>query len=188
MFLSSFPTLLSPLSTWISPLELCVRHPHTPPRYRPHLCLFSKPFFLLPLPCLPNTSLLRPRPFPSAPTTLTAIIIDSIHLPDPPAANPRRTFLVCCPSTSSFPPPSHPPSQTASYAPGDGRLSERKVKPVPFSFLVGGSIALFYSAATEWVSAAEIPTRTQLRGCPPRTSFPSQAQIVPPALIERGRG
>ena len=46
----------------------------------------------------------------------------------------------------------------------------------------------FYSAATECVSAAETRTRTQLRGCPPRTSFPSQAQVVPPALIESGRG
>ena len=65
---------------------------------------------------------------------------------------------------------------------GDGRLSERKVKPVPVSLVVGGSIALFYSAAPEWVSAVRHarghnfgigflapPSLRRLRLCHPRS-------------------
>ena len=36
--------------------------------------------------------------------------------------------------------------------------------------------------------SSETRTRTHLRGWLPRTSFPSHAQVVPPTLIERGRG
>ena len=71
---------------------------------------------------------------------------------------------------------------------GDWRLSEGKVKPVPVSLVVGGSIALFLQRGNRMCVSGETRTRTQLRSWVPRTSVPSQAQVVPPALIESGRG
>ena len=65
-------------------------------------------------------------------------------------------------------PPSGPPP-----------LDPQVEKAVEDLRLLEGPKAIWARAA-----AAETRTRTQLRSCPPRTSFPSPAQVVPPALIE----